>query len=477
MENIVTAPPPSEKITQELPRLQPRRVETHRVAWMVLSMSFFIFWVVCLSFSFGVYYYLFQSSVQMTATVKVANQGTVGLVSANLVERFEYDQEDVEQGDTLLTDAQSQSVITFRDADVGVVAAVTMKNGAELQVTRMAQPRFEWGQRNYHLMLEGRRGEIDVFIPQVIQRPINVTIVLPDGAVADLSDSGLYTLSIEDAVVRLAVHGGKAAMITPDRQDGRSVIANEIGIYDRATQVIAVNSGYEDLIVDNIFTHPPEYLLQMTDNDTSAFDLWNCSDRTNNGIADPDAMQVPGQLEWKMYDGRLALHFLRENTAAHGETGCIQPLGSSAQDGRYVGDYNYMALRSTFFIRGHSLQACGVAGSECPVMLRLDYVNTEGEYVKWLQGFYASHDPNIDYPLRCNGPGCEEHKRVSVGAWYSYESGNLFSLLTEDVPEYILNVQLYASGHAYDVYVSELSLLAGTHIAAPAPGAEAEGGA
>jgi hypothetical protein len=46
--------------------------------------------------------------------------------------------------------------------------------------------------------------------------------------------------------------------------------------------------------------------------------------------------------------------------------------------------------------------------------------------------------------------------------WYTYDSGNWFNLLPPGKrPVAISNVQFYASGHQYDVYVGEVALLGG----------------
>lgn len=452
MEDAITTPVDPKLATAEVPVLTNRRMETKRMAWMVITAAFVGFCLMCVTVSFGIYFFLFQSTVNLTATVRVADPGTVGLVSENLIQRFEYDTDLVNRGDTIFTDSQSNSIVTFEDPQVGVVASITMKSDATLRVESMTQSRFEWGAASYGVALSDVEGEFDVFIPDRLPRAVNVVVLLPDGAFVHMAESGSYTLAKTDDGLLAEVRRGQAA-IAPANGDNRSIREGERGQYHFLDGTITIGTGFEDLIVNNIFNQPAVDFDQMRSDGTSEFELWNCNDRT---YADMKAA-----LEWTIFEGRLALHILRGGTRAHGETGCIQPLGSSAQDGRYVGDYNFLSLRTTFLIKHHSLNDCGVQGSECPLMLKLDYIDTDGDRNSWLQGFYARHDPNVDNPLRCNGALCEQHIRINSQAWYSYESGNLFSLLPDDQPESILNVQFYASGHEYDIYVSELSLLAG----------------
>jgi hypothetical protein len=434
-----------------------KRVETHHLAWAVLGTFFGIFCTLCLTTSFGVYYFMFQSNVRMTAVVEVA-RGTVGIVGADLSQRFEFDRAVVTRDDTVLTDAQSQSQVVFQDSQQPgrVVAAVTLKNDSGLVVRQITQPRFDWSRSVYRIVLDGVRGEFDVFVSDSSvggQQQTDITLNLPHETRVVLNESGNYTVTIGEEQIQVRSRRGAALLVPPERAGGRTVIAGQTGIFNVRTDSVAMTANYEELIANNIFSLPPAEVSELEAGTANAFDLWNCTDRTYT--------EVPGYLEWSVFQGRLSLHVQRLETSAPGQTGCIQPMGYSAQSGRTVANYDYLSLRASFLVETHSLDACGVEGSECPVMLRLDYIDAEGDDHRWYQGFYAKNNPLTEYPLRCNSPGCEEHKRVNTGTWYTYESGNLFSLFPVDrQPKSILNVQFYSSGHEYDVYMSEISLTA-----------------
>ncbi len=433
-----------------------KRVETHHLAWAVLGTFFGIFCTLCLTTSFGVYYFMFQSDVSMTAVVQVA-RGTVGIVSADLSQRFEFDQAAITRDDTVLTDGQSQSQLVLLDSQQSdqVIAALTLKNDTELVVRRITQPRFDWSRSMYRIELDGVRGEFDVFVPDSFQsgQQVELRLNLPHETGVVVTEAGSYMVTITDDQIQLQSRQGVAQLVPPGRGDGRSVVAGQTGIFDTRTDSVAMSANYEELIANNIFSLPPAEISQLATGTATAFELWNCTDRTYTDI--------PGFLEWRVFQGRLALHVVRSGTSAPGQTGCIQPLGASAQSGRIVSGYDYLSLRASLLIESHSLDTCGVEGSECPVMLRVDYIDAEDEDHRWYQGFYVQANTQVDYPLRCNSPGCEEHKRINNGTWYTYESGNLFSLFPADrQPASVLNVQFYASGHEYDVYISEISMIA-----------------
>ena len=80
---------------------------------------------------------------------------------------------------------------------------------------------------------------------------------------------------------------------------------------------------------------------------------------------------------------------------------------------------------------------------------------------------FNEFDAQNPAPLVCQTCGeFYEHRPVAKQIWYTYESGNLFSRLIEEKrPSRILEVYFYASGHRYDVFVSEMSLFVGTEQA------------
>ena len=94
-----------------------------------------------------------------------------------------------------------------------------------------------------------------------------------------------------------------------------------------------------------------------------------------------------------------------------------------------------------------------------PIRPQDSHQDQDGDRREWVHGFYTTHDPGLEWPLRCDT--CPiEHERVAPGRWYTYESGNLMVLLPETQrPESIVSFRFYASGHAFSVYVAELSLL------------------
>jgi hypothetical protein len=161
------------------------------------------------------------------------------------------------------------------------------------------------------------------------------------------------------------------------------------------------------------------------------------------------------------------LQLVRGATSEHGATFCKQGL-SKGQHWIDVTDYNFLELRVSLYIQYQSVAACGVAGSECPLMILIDYVDINGVERGLSYGFYAV--PNEQYPPRCATCWQDhiDHIRIGEQVWYNFDSSNIFSILPENQrPASISSIYFYASGHQYDTRIGEVSLIAGNVLASP----------
>jgi hypothetical protein len=241
-----------------------------------------------------------------------------------------------------------------------------------------------------------------------------------------------------------------------------------VGTYSRVLQAgerVRYNVAFAE--VTNL---PPRLNLieNNTFNETNVFSsnqavapsAWGCYTSANDGTL--------GTFGLANITGRPVLHFLRANTVAHGETGCATALTSDEGPGIDIRGYEYLSLEVLFRIDRQSLSGCGEQGSECPLMLRLEYqpaVSPQPDPY-WIHGFYLWNS-NPNYPQTCLT--CDqEHEIVNMGNWYRYRSENLlnqFALLPPEMqPVRLLALRVYASGHEYDVYLDEVSLYASEEV-------------
>jgi hypothetical protein len=158
-------------------------------------------------------------------------------------------------------------------------------------------------------------------------------------------------------------------------------------------------------------------------------------------------------------DTRTVLQLVRgDGASTHGETFCKQGL-SEGERWINVSDYNFLELRTSLYIQYQSVGSCGERGSECPLMIRIDYLDINGNERVLFYGFYTT--PDDRYPPRCDS--CwQDHIRIGEQVWYTFESGDIFAILPPDQrPSSISSVYFYASGHQYDTRIGEVSFIAG----------------
>jgi hypothetical protein len=391
-------------------------------------------------------YFLFQSSVLMETSIQVG-RGSVSVAGSTV-----YVGTDLTNGDKLRTDPQSQATIAFRDSEQSdhLVAAITMQGNTNLTVWRSVRPRFHWGTGTYNIELQDFSGDLDVFIPKDLLRDVRLTVRTPQDVLADFGASGQYSISVSASQLRVVNRQGMVSIIPANSNEGRAVPVDSQGIitFDNPSEValspalvnILWNSTFEDVFSPPGSVGPQALAL-----------AWGCTNSTTN---------LPrGSYHAEIQDGRYLLRLLRaENAESHGETRC----GTWFPNGGYdVANLGTLVLRASFNIQYQSLNVCGTDGSECPLMLRVDYLDANGIGHIWYHGFYATKDLQQNYPLTCDSCA-SEHEQVNEKTWYTYDSGNWFTLFSPDQrPTTIVNVQFYASGHQYDVYVGEVALLAG----------------
>jgi hypothetical protein len=160
--------------------------------------------------------------------------------------------------------------------------------------------------------------------------------------------------------------------------------------------------------------------------------------------------EQPGTVKIQTVGGQGSAVFERQG-AYHAETGIRQLINRNVRD--------FASLRLHFVVRvfDQDVPVCGQAGSECPLMLRLDYKDQDGTDRSSLQGFYTRQDGSGANPTYNTTSGSRnEHRRIPPNVAYTYDSTNLMETLK---PAQITAITFYASGHSYRSSVAEVELL------------------
>lgn len=431
-----------------------------RIAWAVMLGAFFTFCGVCALTVYGTYSFLFQSTVPMTAIAQ-ASRGSIGITGADL-------REDVERGTRALglnnlvrpNDQDSQGAILIQDPynDNTFVASVTLIGDSTASLRTALRPRFNWsnpfdqGRADYVIEFARLRGDFEVTIADDL--PLDLALDLytdrTDRRVrVRLSEAGWYSIEADGNTVSVASHGGTALIYGADSSIGYSVTAGSGSIYTVDTDVIRALPREVQLLQNS----------QLSPSDTGEGGTpfpanWVCSSR-------PDVITEPrGNFSAEQLDGREVLRIIRSGTQSPAQTGCFQglPEGQVWQD---ISAYEGLSIRTSFYLNYQSLPVCGIEGSECPLMIRLDYINAAGENSFLVYGFYnVPATPEQRFPQTC--ANCiREHIRVQEKTWYSFDSGNILAgFLADQRPVAITQLRFYAGGHEYDVRVGRMELIA-----------------
>ncbi len=427
-------------------------IDPQRRAWGIMLISFAVFCTICLVSGVGITYFLFQSAVPLDAMMQVG-RGSGGISGQEAVRLNGV----VSTTDTLSTDILSQATLSLRDGldNHQMVTAVTLRGETSLKLARGSRPRYQWSSGQYIVELQDFTGELNIFAPGKLSRELQLSIITRAGDLIYLRSGGQYILRASDTRVQVINQDGDVILKPSNVDVGKSIPINSQGTinYTVNPQEVVLSQSYTNLLSEGVFQ---DVIREPSDPDTTGQPFlkdWVCKDNS-----DPVGQALPG-----IVDGRAVLRLIRaDNATSHGETGCVRSWGT---DGQNVASFNYLSLRANFRINYQSLSTCGQDGSECPLMLLVEYRDQKGILRRWYHGFYARVDPDRNFPLQCNS--ClQEHERVYEKAWFTYDSGNLLNLisnpdqLAEQRPVAIVDVQFKASGHQYDVEISDLALFA-----------------
>lgn len=411
-----------------------------RTAWLVLIGA----QMICLLIGgFGLFasqWFFFDSAVDLQSQIRVG-LGTVG-VRGNAPDSREEAvriNRDLFSGDTISTDEVAQGYLEFVDSSQAdqVIANVLVLSGSQVKLNSATRPRFSFGDETYRINLSEIQGRVEIEIPLNLANDIELVLESIHGRVT-LTESGFFLLWSQDDALTLISRHGQARV----RPDGQAEFLVPTGF------TANVEGGRSSVVAttDEIVSNP----LLFEANSSNDPVPWACYVDGN----------PRGSYSLTVLEGRQAL-WLRRNgeNLGHGEVGCRQFLGNR-QEGIDVTGYASLRLRATMDIKHQSLPICGSLASECPIMLEIVYEDENGTPRQWIHGFYAFEQGAVPgTPRQCDT--CTiPHDKITPGNWYTYETANLLDLQEGFRPTVLREVRFYTSGHAFEVAIAEVSLLA-----------------
>lgn len=415
------------------------RRNPERLAWTVLLLSF----AACVSLTIltplAIRSFLTDSTVPLDLILSV-QQGTALVQRLNSTDfgRITPDRPGkVLEGGTVLIDDSTLGVLSVRlpDSDSNLVD-VQLYGNTDVTVTLASTPRFDNSSNPNLLQLFIGSGRIRVNVPNGLSRPTVVTVRSPQGEVT--LSTGTYALEVSDQDLQVTVREGEAAVAA--QGDVVHIASSQRAVVPLGRPPEGGLSGERNLIVDGSFSRA----------DGSPWTIEH---------GPQDTTEAQGEVKFEPFAGRRAALFKRSGTS-HAETRLVQNID------RDVTDAASLTLHFAVLIYDQDLLVCGQLGSECPLMVKINYRNTRDASAperEWLQGFYSRPNSgdigNPDYCQTCSVPN--PHRLVPSNTWVAYDSGNLMDALTggENKPIRITRITFYASGHRYEAAVTDIELL------------------
>ncbi len=332
------------------------------------------------------------------------------------------------EGSTIRADPNTQGVLTIRSTrDNSILATVQIYASTEVNISRARIPRFQMSTRPYQINLRTNVGRVRVTVAASTDRPIEAALTTPQ-AYTTLQE-GSYSFEVSNDEAQVTVREGSA-------QVSAQGVVQEVTPPGRT--VVKLNGPPSGVLSPerNLVTNG-NFRLPLDGTWDSYGDLQNTS-------------ELSGTVTIQTVGGQPSAVFERQG-AYHAETGIRQAINKDVRD--------FTTLRLHFVVRvfDQDVPVCGQAGSECPLMVRLDYKDEDGTDRSFLQGFYTRPDSNGANPTYNTTSGIRnEHRRVPPNVAFTYDSDNLMDTLK---PSQITGITFYASGHSYHSSVTEVELL------------------
>jgi hypothetical protein len=410
----------------------------HRLAWAILlaSLTLCIGTAIIVPVALSIY----RQRATRPALVEVqANQGTVGVVQGGGVRVFLIAGEptfELGAGSKVLTNAADTALVLVQTPEAqSLISRIQVYGNTQLELEKSGSPRFESSSQRNVLTFDLLAGRVLLSVPDNQERALSLTVNTPQGT-ALVEAPGQYSLNASNSESQVNVLQGQLTLITDNQElplaaDQRAEMTGEGTIEGPL-------AAERNLIVNGEFS--------------SGLDMW-LPLSPNTEIADQPAAEV--SVESTDLEPALVL---KRTGIGHADVGLRQVIG---QD---VTDFESLKLLLSLRIAEQSLGVCGQQGSECPVTVRVEYVDTNGVNQVWQKGFFANGEIGPTTPDVCVAcpPPLNEHERVPFGQIAFYESDNLLEKLGQlgMLPAQIKSVTLIAAGHSFNSQVYDLSLIA-----------------
>ena len=406
----------------ETKRDAPRQIEepsleefrgTHRLAWaaLTISLALFVAGVIFIPRGVGA---LLGGVVESRPVRAEILEGTVLYQPpATAVWQDMPADASLTEGSRIRTDERSRVFLTLPDGSTAL-----LYNETELGVQRMQFGRFNTAVQDTVLRLYG--GRLNLGVSRHPETPDRTLELLARDARVDLAEGSFRIDLADDGAADLSVRAGRAILMS-------GAHSATVGAGQRA-RVLENAAIQAPLPLDRGLVADPFF---ATDLDGS---VWQSFIDTEAGVAG------------RVIHSEDELRFVRRtddgSTQRHGESGVLQTLD------RDVRDFVRLGLRVDVRADHQSLSGGGTAGTEYPLIIRLTYLDADGQEQVWGRGFYYQNDEGLSVKLG---------QKIPAGEWVTYQSDDLLHQL-QPTPVSLRRIEVLGSGWEYESAIRGIEL-------------------
>ena len=417
-----------------------KRIES--LAWLVLSISFCLCVMLGIGVPLGIHWTLRNATRPLdlalqprvgTLTLRAARSDSPTLVIEPTTQVELKDRIELSEAGVALLLFYTPGALDAPKPEAPIVT-VQLYGRTDLTTEVARTPRFAVSPHPHRVELNINRASNLHLTVEGNGRLAKLRVRTPYGVI-DMEE-GNYVLSVEPNQTNFSVRAGRACI--PDPETNETFVLTDLQRTALTAEGLTeITIGERDLLQNRNgdFEEPIE-------NYWTPYNIVGVAEEAEGSIR---RVQVG--------DGRHIVIFTRsgQNFA---ETGVVQQLNQDIHEARSL------RVRARIRIDSQTVGVCGTLGTECPLMLRIAFIDQNNSSREWLQGFYAA--PGEDKPVCQSCEWQAEHIRVAqMNSWYDYESPDLLPLLKSRGinPAAVATVQIYASGHTYGAAIDEIEIL------------------
>ena len=407
---------------------------TSRLAWLILTLAFLTCIGLTIGTPTGVKWYIAHA----TRPLEVWLQPRAGIVTfqngrSSALTLVRARQEVYPRSRIVLSSNDAEALLLFYlpHRPDRPVSTLQLYGETDVVFVSARTPRFANSPLPHRIVLQVNAGHEMRISVGGDERTSLLHIQTPQGSF-DLAE-GSYTLAVDAERTELSVSKGQARIPTGEDE---TLVLTDFQRTELTAEGIGeiVSGGQRDLLRNSDFNQP-------------IGSYWHPYRRAKErgDQSDGTVERVSGERNFILFE---------RNGIGHIETGITQEVNQN------VLGITSLHVNAVVRVDAQSIPFCGESGTECPVMIRMTYLDAQGGLHEWLQGFYTLEGGG--YTNVCDVcEGGPRHIQVPTGAWYPYTSPDLIPELRKRgiQPATILRVDVYASGHSFRAAVDEVSLL------------------